>query len=203
MYCMSNMRSINFWEKLVIVLLMMSALQGCMNVASTGAQAVYNRQSIKKTLNDQLITRDVYLALQHKTHEFKNANISIATFNQEVLLAGEVPEAWQKQKIQTIIKSLPDIKRVYNLIEIASPSSTLTRLNDVWITAKIKGQFIASEDLDVTQIKVVTENSTVYLMGILPADAARAAVDIASNTEGVTKVVKIFSYIHINKEISS
>lgn len=175
------------------------SLPACMNIATTGAQAVYNRHSIQKNLTDQYISMQAYQQLYEKTKQFKNTNISIATYNTEVLLAGQVPEAWQKDKAEAIVKNIPDVSEVYNLIAIASPSSTLTRISDAWLTAKVKAKLIASADVDATQIKVVTENGTVYLMGVLLPEQADAAVDIASNTEGVGKVVKIFSYVKIVK----
>jgi len=59
---------------------------------------------------------------------------------------------------------------------------------------------IASNDLDGSQIKVVSENGTVYLMGIVPPKEADVAVDIASSTEGVAEVVKMFSYMIITRK---
>jgi osmotically-inducible protein OsmY len=43
-------------------------------------------------------------------------------------------------------------------------------------------------------VKVVTENSVVYLIGIVTQAEADAAAEIARNTSGVTKVVKVFEY---------
>jgi osmotically-inducible protein OsmY len=177
-------------------------LQGCLNVATSGAQAVYNRHSIEKNINDQYTTMQAYKALYMKTDKFKNANISIATYNGEILLAGQTPEAWQKDKAEKIVRQATDARDIYNLIAIQSPSSTLTRISDAWITSKVKAKLIASEDVDASQIKVVTENGTVYLMGILPPEQASAAVDLASNTEGVLSVVKLFSYMKITKKLS-
>jgi osmotically-inducible protein OsmY len=42
---------------------------------------------------------------------------------------------------------------------------------------------------------VNTENGVVYLMVIVTKAEAEAAVEIARNTGGVTRVVKIFEYI--------
>jgi len=37
-------------------------------------------------------------------------------------------------------------------------------------------------------------------MGVVPSDEADAAVDLARNTDGVQKVVKIFSYLNVSKK---
>jgi osmotically-inducible protein OsmY len=41
-------------------------------------------------------------------------------------------------------------------------------------------------------VKVVTEAGVVYLMGIVTEQEAADAVDVARNTGGVVKVVRIF-----------
>ena len=183
---------------LSLLLGIMSVLQGCADVAMSGAQAIYNRHSIQKNVSDQYITMQVYQALNHKTDKFKNANISISTFNKDVLLAGQVPEAWQKVSAGEIVKAIPDVNHIYNLLSISSPSSTLTRISDAWITGKVKARLLASE-VDATQVKVVTENGTVYLMGIVKPEEAQVAAEAASTTEGVVSVVKIFWYMRISK----
>ncbi|MBX3708657.1 MAG: BON domain-containing protein [Gammaproteobacteria bacterium] len=174
-------------------------LQGCWNVATTSAQVVYNRHSIEKNLTDQYITMQAYQDLYVKTDQFKNANISISTYNKEILLAGQAPKNWQKYKAEKIVRHIPHVNKIYNLIVIENPSSTLTRVSDAWITTKIKAKFVASNGMDATQVKVVTENGTVYLMGILPPEQATVAIKLASNTDGVRSVVKIFSYLKITK----
>jgi osmotically-inducible protein OsmY len=188
--------------KICFIVLITFFLQACMNVATTGVQVVYNHHSIQKSLKDQYLSMQVYDALYMRTKEFANTNIAISVYNKEVLLAGQVPHAWQKKKIDKLVKQIPDIERVYNLLAVQNPSSALTRVSDTWITAKVKAKLIASNDIDATQIKVITENGVVYLMGILPPDQALVAVDVARNTDGVLSVVKIFTYMKISKTLS-
>ena len=172
-------------------------LQGCLNVATTGAGMVYNRHSLQKNIHDQYISMQAYKALSVDDKQFADSNISISTFNKRVLLAGEVRRPWQKIKAEEIVKQIPNVERVYNVLPISNPSSTLTRISDIWLTTKIKAKLLASDDIDGSQVKVVTENGTVYLMGTLQKYEADAAVDLASTTDGVESVVKIFSYVKI------
>ena len=44
-------------------------------------------------------------------------------------------------------------------------------------------------------VKVVTENSVVYLMGMVTHKEADDAADIARNVDGVESVVKVFEYL--------
>ena len=187
-------------HSLGFILMISLFVEGCADVAVSGAQAVYNRQSIQNSINDQYITMQAFKALNINDHRFKDTNIAIATYNNEVLMAGQAPEVWQREQAGKIVAKIPNVQHVYNFVTISNPSSTLQRVSDAWITVKVKAKLIASNDLDATKIKVVTENGTVYLMGILFPDQAEAAVDIASNTGGVEDVVKIFSYLRISKK---
>lgn len=185
--------------RLCLIIIISFLLQSCMDAAVTGAQVAYNHDHIKKSFDDQYITTQAYRKLLRDTDRFDNANISVATFNKEVLITGQIPTAEEKEAVTTIVKSIPDIKKVYNLAEIGVPSSAITRVSDSWITAKIKSQLIATNDIEPDKIKVVTENGTVYLMGIVIADQADTAVDIARSTAGVQSVVKILTYLRVSK----
>jgi osmotically-inducible protein OsmY len=43
-------------------------------------------------------------------------------------------------------------------------------------------------------VKVVTERSVVYLMGLVTADEGVTAARVAASTSGVARVVKVFEY---------
>jgi len=187
-------------NKIMMIALCFS-LQGCMNVATSGAEAIYNRHSIEKNMKDQYLTMQAYKAIYYDTDQFKNTNISITTYHKEMLLAGQVPNSWQKMRINQIIKNIPDIDSIYNLITIQNPSSPLTKISDTWISTKIKAKFLASNDMDGSQVKVMTENGTVFLMGVMLKEHADVAITLASNTDGVQQVVKLFSYMKISKKI--
>lgn len=185
--------------KLLTLMMAILLLQGCADVAMSGAQVVYNRHSITKNLSDQYTTLQAYKALKKDNQLFEASNISIATYHGEVLLAGQAPEAWQRFRAEQLVKQLPDVSEVHNQIDVANPSSSLTRMSDAWITTKVKAKLLASEDLDATQVKVVTENGTVYLMGTVQPSEAQAAVELANDTDGVSRVVKIFKYMRITR----
>ncbi len=172
-----------------------------MNAAVTGAQAVYNRHSIKSTLNDHYITMKSERKIYVDTDRFQNTNVSVASFNGVVLITGQVENTAQRLEIEDIVKNIPgaSIREIHNAVILSNSASSLTKISDAWITTKIKSKLIAMDDIDPDQIKVITENGVVYLMGIIPHEQAEIAVDIAKMTEGVQSVVKVFSYIQISK----
>lgn len=166
--------------------------------AVSGAQAVYNHHSIKKNLDENITTAKAY----HKIYangKFKNSNVSISTFNDVVLITGQVPNRLHQFEIAYLVRNIAGGRTVYDFTEPMNPCSYMTRASDSWITTKIKTQYIASKEVDPSLVKVITENGTVYLMGFLPPEQADVAVEIAQNTAGVQRVVKVFSYVHVTK----
>jgi len=189
-------------KKTATIVLIAFSMTSCVNVATTGATIVYNRHNIEKNLFDHYLTMQAHQALYIDHDDFKNANIVITTYQGEMLLLGQAPTELQKREAEGIIKKIPDIKKIYNLVEIRSPSSYLTRVSDTWITTKIKSKLMATNDVDATKVKVVTENGIVYLLGTLEVAEAEAAVNIARQTDGVRQVMKIFSYVTISKTLA-
>jgi osmotically-inducible protein OsmY len=69
------------------------------------------------------------------------------------------------------------------------------RSSDSIITSKVKGRFLDANKFNSIHVKVVTENSVVYLMGLVKKQEAADATEIARTTSGVQKVVRVFEYI--------
>lgn len=115
--------------------------------------------------------------------------------NGSVLVIGQAPNTYLRD---LAIKSINEVKQVvqlHNQIRISSTTSITTRSNDVWLTSKVKAALFGSDNIDATNIKVVTENGEVFLMGLITEAQANEAVEIARNVSGVNRVFKIFEYI--------
>jgi osmotically-inducible protein OsmY len=63
------------------------------------------------------------------------------------------------------------------------------------VTGRVKSGLIDSKDLTSTAFKVVTERGITYLMGRVTLREADRCTDIARNTSGVQKVVRLFEII--------
>lgn len=186
-------------RKCILLCCLAGILQGCVNAAVTGAQAVYGRHNLQNSFNDYYIAMKAERMIYLDSKRFQDTNVSVSSFNGIVLIAGQVNTPAERLAIENMIKQIPGVKEIHDVVTISKPSSALTRVSDTWITTKIKTKLIAMNDIDPSQIKVVTENGVVYLIGIVPPDQADIAVDLARTTEGVQSVVKVFSYIHISK----
>jgi osmotically-inducible protein OsmY len=173
--------------------------QGCTSVITGSAQAAYSHKDIQDSLQDHLLALRVDRAVHWYTDKYKASNVSVSVFNNIVVLTGQVPTTALRAELTHLVKKIPDIDKVYNLTSVSNPVSSITEVSDSWITTKIKSQLIAEVELDPSKIKVITENGTVYLIGIVFPEQAEIATDIARKTSGVQNVVKIFSYLEITK----
>jgi osmotically-inducible protein OsmY len=84
---------------------------------------------------------------------------------------------------------------VNNELQIGGASSITARSNDSILTGKVKGNMVDDPAVQANTIKVVTEASVVYLMGLVTREEGDRAAQVASRTSGVKQVVKVFEYI--------
>lgn len=188
-------------KKLFILLSMVVLSQGCVFVAGAAAGAagiavVYDHRKIEKIILDQQIAHRISEQIAKIRGLHDNGRISVTCFNQVVLLTGQVTNSMQRQQAEDIAHNMPEVTRVYDQITLRAPISSLTQTSDSWITTKIKTQMLATKGLESSTIKVLTENGTVYLMGIVTRDQADTTVDITRKISGVQRVVKIFQYVN-------
>lgn len=187
-------------KRLVMVLGLTFALQGCIFVAGAAAGAaaiavVYDHRTISNTIEDTQISNQIVDRLKKASKQmYQESHIEVSVFNRIVLLTGETPSPEWRQLAEETAKSVPNVAKVYNQLSVQGPTSSLTRTSDGWITTKIKSEMLATEDLKSSSIKVVTENGVVYLMGVVKREQADVAVDIARQVSGVQKVIKVFQY---------
>jgi len=123
------------------------------------------------------------------------AHISVTAINGIVLLTGEAPSRARRQRAVQIASSYPEASKVINQIRVAQSSDLSSRTQDAWLTSKVKTSMLAANKLAATHIKVVTEATVVYLMGLVTRAEGNAAATAATTVSGITRVVKVFEYI--------
>lgn len=193
------MLKINSKTTKIIALATASLLfHGCAAVvvgsAATSAVVAQDRRTTGTIVEDKSIQLKAAQAIQVVTQDDPLVHVYATSYNNRVLLAGQVPSSKMRGEIESAVRKIKKIQHLHNEITVDEPTSTFTRSNDSWITAKIKSVMTVTRDINPTRVKVVTENGIVYLMGIVTPLEEDVAVDIARHTKGVTKVVKIFEY---------
>ena len=179
-----------------------SILQGCAAVivggAAVGASAVHERRSVGAMVDDEGIEWKVKSAFNHDKSLSSQSHINVISLNGVVLLVGQTPTEALRQQATKLARGIENVRIVHNELTIAAPNSYMTRTSDSYITSKVKTSLFnvkGHDDFDPTRVKVVTENGTVYLMGILYRSEADGAAKQASRVGGVQKVVKLFEYL--------
>jgi len=186
-------------KKLIAIITLALSLQGCFFIAGAAAGAaavavVYDHRKLEQIMMDRKITNTAVDKINAIPELRDSAHINITTFNKVVLITGEATTPELRQQAEDAIHSVADVGQVYDEVAVKGPTSSLTRASDSWITTKIKTQMLATKDLKSGTIKVISENGTVYLMGLVTRDQADTTVNIARQVAGVQKVVKIFQY---------
>jgi osmotically-inducible protein OsmY len=169
-------------------------LSGC-PAAIVGAGALTygvaeDRRTSGTMIDDDNIETRVSRGVRERYGE--NTHVNVTSFNRSVLLTGEVPEDARKADIEKLAQGAGNVRNIANELQVGAPSSLGARANDSYITTKVKGRILDSNKVNPIHVKVVTEAGVVYLMGIVTEQEAADAVDVARNTGGVVKVVRIF-----------
>jgi osmotically-inducible protein OsmY len=160
-----------------------------------GAMVVNDERSLKTQLDDTNADFSISSALGAEEDLKNQTNITGVSMNGNVLMIGQAPNSMLRDKAIRLVKELQLGGKIHNQIRIGNPTSFTTRSNDTWITTKVKGRMLNDKNLDVTKIKVITENGEVFLLGLVEREQADLAVEIARNTAGVRKVIKVFDYV--------
>ena len=189
-------------RKLVTLLLLslaVACLSGCGAIMSSAGAGPIEEDDGERTfaqqVADESIETKAKVNINAASEGYGNAHLTIVSYNGFVLLAGQVPSEDLKTLAADVVREVDDVRRIYNELEIGPAVTAGTITNDTWITTQVKSKLLASSDTPGTRVKVVTENSVVYLMGLLTeAEADRVALE-AAEVSGAERVVKLFEII--------
>ncbi|MHB0774350.1 BON domain-containing protein [Halomonas sp. WWR20] len=168
-------------------------LGGCANTPS--AHEDYGTRTLGMQVEDESIESKVYNNLIQTDARFRDARISVDSYNGRVLLTGQVASEELKTQAGQIAEQVRMVRQVYNELAVAANAPVGQRMTDTWLTTKVKTQLASDESIDSGRIKVVTENSTVYLMGLVNHQEAERVVNAASQVGGIQRIVKVFEYL--------
>ena len=187
-------------KALVISVLGLTAigLAGCFPVVATGvvtgALSVSDRRTTGAQAEDQAIEIKAFNRFRER---FKSSQISLSvvSFNRIALVTGYVPDEATKAEAARLVSSIENVRNSLNEVVVGLPPSIRTYGSDTILTTRVKASMLEAKDLQAQVIKVYTESSTVFLMGIVTEREANRAADIASRVSGVRRVVRAFETI--------
>jgi osmotically-inducible protein OsmY len=184
--------------KLLTAVLLATQVSACLPVVIGGAAAGGAMMADRRTSGIYVEDQNIELKANKAVHDAlgEQSHVNITSFKGNVLITGEVPDEASKIKAGNVVLAIENVKSITNELAIGPKTSINSRANDSYLTSKVKAQFVTENRFQANHVKVVTENSVVYLMGYVTQKEADDAAAIASNTSGVTSVIKVFEYIH-------
>ena len=184
--------------RLLIAALSLAALpllNGCAVVALGGAAAAGGYLVGEDRRPGAVMTDDEAIELRAGNRisgKFPNVHVNATSYNKLVLLTGEVPNAETKTEVERIVQGIEGVRGTYNELTVGPPSALSARANDSYVTSKVKTRFLDGRRFNPVHVKVVTEQGTVFLMGLVKKNEADDATELARTTTGVNRVVRLF-----------
>lgn len=169
-------------------------LSGCAAGIIGGPTSYADRRTTESQITDEKLEWQTVLKTQDIEGDYR---ANFVSYNQVVLITGQAPNQEIIDKIFNIVKNMKNVKKVENFM-IVGPENTVRGIaNDIAITSNVISRAFVEDDKDEASVsifhwKVFTEESIVYLMGILNQKEADSAVEIARSSRGVKKVVPLF-----------
>jgi osmotically-inducible protein OsmY len=189
-------------KKLAIILFcLLPLLNACIPVvfvvgAAAGGAVIYDNRGTHTILQDNSLAYEAQGKINSDPQLAKQAHITVTTFNHILLMVGQTPTAALRQQAYALMQGLPNVRRIYNQVTIESVTPLGQRSKDSWITTKVKTKLLAEKGLHSSQIKVLTEDDTVYLMGLVTHSQGSLAALAASKVSEVQKVITLFEFLN-------
>lgn len=188
-------------KKLVMLLGSAILLQGCVAATIAGTAAVATKvatdpRSVGTQIDDETLEEKVRLAIRKDAQVKSEARINIVSYNGRVLLIGQAPTTSVSSVAESLAKGVEGVSNVYNQIRIEPKINFAQIAKDGLITTEVKSKMLLDARVKTTDVKVITENGEVFLMGNLTPAQADAAADLARHISGVKKVVKVVQYLN-------
>jgi osmotically-inducible protein OsmY len=122
-------------------------------------------------------------------------HVNVTSYNRQVLLTGEVPNAQDKQLVEQIVSRVDNVRNVANELAVMGNSTLTQRSSDTLVTGRVKAALVDAQDLVANAFKVVTERGTTYMMGRVTQREVDRATEVIRTVSGVQKVVRLLEII--------
>lgn len=189
-------------KKIALIAVLMSSvlmLQGCVaavigaGAAGATAKVATDPRTAGTQVDDNTLNSRVNTKLKDNATTFIGSRVVSSAYNGNILLTGQA-NSEQSSKAEDLAREVEGVNKVFNQIRSGDPVGAGTITNDAWITTKVKSQLIANAQTKARNIKVVTENGEVFLIGIVTQEEGKAAADVASKVADVRLVTTVFTY---------
>lgn len=189
---MTSLKHLSMISLLAGVMLIQGCAVAVVGATAVGVKSATDRRSVGTQLDDQTIEVRVSRALGD-AQELEDSRVKAVSYNNSILLVGQATSDNDKRLAERLARDVSGVDQVYNQLRSGNPISFITQTQDTWITSKVKTRLLSEDSIDGSQIKVVTENSEVFLLGIVDNAEAERAVNVTRNLTGVKHVITAFT----------
>lgn len=192
-----KIKSCNLRATVLCVVVFSGTLSACAPLIFGGVAMSALVATDRRTSGAQLEDEGIELRAAGRVRENlgDRVHVNVTSYNRQVLVTGEVPNAQDKQLVEQIVSRVENVRSIVNEVSVLGNTTLTQRSSDALTTGKVKAAMVDAKDLYSNAFKVVTERGTTYLMGLVTQREATRATDIARSTGGVQKVVRIFEII--------
>lgn len=200
-----NLRTVVFGSsrRIAIGIVLVSSIvtTGCTtNYLTNSTQGTYGVPITERTIPQRLLDRSIEHTVKINVYGLQEnlqqtSRMSIDSFNSIVLLTGEVPTEAVKAEISKVVGSMPDVRQVYNELTVGASKGYSQTVQDGFITSKLMAKIATGNGIKASQIKAVTNNGVVYIMGRMTPTQQSHVIDIANNTVGITELVLLTTVV--------
>ncbi len=176
---------------LIIVTLLLSA---CSTLSPKDDNL--GKRTFGTKLDDRRSAKLILKNMKAAIPDVKTMNVAVTVFNGVALLTGQTNTEAAKAHAGRIAEQIRHVAKVHNELEVAGPTAGLVRTSDALLKTKLKFKMRTNGDVDAGRTKVVVENGTVYLMGLVTRDEAKATVALTREVFGVQKIIQAFEYLN-------
>lgn len=189
-----------FWSSLLCMSIMLCLLLGCtsamyVGTGGVGAKVITDPRSVGTQIDDGVLSWRINKALSGDEELCRRTRISAVVYQDSILLLGQSPDEDLSAKAHRIVLSMKGGGNVYNEIRLGEPLGYSSMIGDSWLTTKIRSLLLINNMVKSSNVKVVTENKEVFLMGKVSEHEANVIVDIVRRVSGVERVITAFVFV--------
>ena len=183
---------------MVLIVTLSGLLQGCLGpaVVSAGIGAAMMAEDPRTAgviVDDRIIVSKLSSRIRDKYPE--KAKIHVTSYNNVVLLTGQVSEESIKDDLQLMVLETQSVRDFKDETTVRDFSTFRDFTKDGAIKTQVVSLLTRSKDVRIVRVSTTVEAGTVYLMGLVTRDEGETAAQIAASVKNVSKVVKIFEYV--------
>ncbi len=185
--------------KLLVAALLVIAMTGCGSLLATFESDTIEEdpgtRTMAQQIEDESIETKAIINIRAFDDAFDEANLVVVSYNGFVLVTGQVANLDLKAEVPNVLRKISGVRRIYNELEVRENADAESYANDLWLTTQVKSKLLITSNTPSKRTKVVTENSVVYLMGLLTSEEADRVAEVAAGISGVLRVVRLFEII--------